>query len=54
MVVSYVEEKNRGIYVPKEMIEHYESDEVYVDCQAFYSNFRSFGVKVTSEVAKPQ
>ena len=54
MVVSYVEEKNRGIYVPKEMIEHYESDEGYVDCQAFYSNFRSFGVKVTSEIAKPK
>jgi hypothetical protein len=53
MVVEYVENSNLGIYVPKEMVERYESDEGYVDCHAFYSNFRSFGVKVTSEIAKP-
>jgi hypothetical protein len=54
MVVTYVEDKNLGIYVPKEMVERYQSDDGYVDCQAFYSNFRSFGVKVTSEISKPQ
>ncbi len=54
MVVDYVEDKNLGIYVPKEMVERYESDQGYVDCHAFYSNFRSFGVKVTSEIATPQ
>ena len=53
MVVEYVENSNLGIYVPKEMVERYESDAGYVDCHAFYSNFRSFGVKVTSEIAKP-
>jgi hypothetical protein len=54
MVVDYVENKNLGIYVPKEMVERYESDQGYVDCHAFYSNFRSFGVKVSSEIARPQ
>jgi hypothetical protein len=54
MVVTYVEDKSLGIYVPKEMVERYESEEGYVDCHAFYSNFRSFGVTVTSEMPKPQ
>jgi hypothetical protein len=49
VTVTYDADKTLGILVPRELKEHYESNEGYADCLATYSRFRSFNVEVKSE-----
>jgi hypothetical protein len=51
-VVAYEENKQLGILVPAQMVERYESSLSYVDCQAFYSNFRSYNVTVSAQTPR--
>ena len=51
-IVTYTEDKKLGVYVPSLMIEHYETDESYVDCRADYSGFRYFNVDVKSVIGR--
>jgi hypothetical protein len=50
VTVTYEADRALGILVPRELKEHYESNEGYADCLATYSRFRSFNVEVKSDV----
>jgi hypothetical protein len=53
-VVTYAPGKKIEMLVPDQMVEHYESQYITVDCRADYSNFRPFEVEVKFEIANPQ
>jgi len=53
VIVTYVENKAVGIYVPKRMNESYETEEGFVECQADYTNVRPFIVESKSSEPVP-
>jgi hypothetical protein len=53
-VVTYAPGKKIEMLVPNQMVEHYESQYLTIDCRADYSNFRPFEVDVKFEIASPQ
>jgi hypothetical protein len=54
MVSTFARKEDGDILVPKKMTEHYESRDNTVDCEAEYSNFRSFHVEIKLDFMRPE
>ena len=54
VTVTYTENKTLRMFLPRQMMERYETEDGFIEGRADYTNFWFFAVDVKSEIASPK